>query len=218
MEQQTVHLFVFDTLSDWEPGFAIAGINNPAWQAQPGRYRVRTVGVGREPVTTVGGVTILPDLALAELTPAESAMLILTGGAGWETGEHAEAVDTARVFLAAGVPVAAICGATAGLARTGLLDDHNHTSNAAAYLHATGYRGAARYREEPAMTDGDLITAGATAPVDFAYHIFRRLEVYTAAILEAWYGLYKTGEAAYFFRLQELAAGAAANSATAAAG
>lgn len=30
--EQTVHLFVFDTLADWETGFAIAGINNPALQ------------------------------------------------------------------------------------------------------------------------------------------------------------------------------------------
>ncbi len=36
MATQTVHLFVFNTLSDWEPAFAIAGINNTAFQAQPG--------------------------------------------------------------------------------------------------------------------------------------------------------------------------------------
>lgn len=54
--QQTVHLFVFDTLADWKPGFAVAGINNPESQAQPGRYRIKTVGLTAEPVTTIGGV------------------------------------------------------------------------------------------------------------------------------------------------------------------
>ena len=39
----TVHLFIFDGLADWEPGFAIAGINDPAHQREPGRYVVRTV-------------------------------------------------------------------------------------------------------------------------------------------------------------------------------
>jgi len=34
--QQTVHLYVFDSLSDWEPGYAIAGLNNPAYQTNPG--------------------------------------------------------------------------------------------------------------------------------------------------------------------------------------
>src|SRR5690349_12981053 len=116
MEQQTVHLFVFDTLSDWEPVYAIAGLNNPAWQTQPGRYQVKTVGESREPVKTIGGVTILPDMTLAELEPSQSALLILPGSDDWAEGKHIEAREKAKAFLAADVPVAAICGATVGMA------------------------------------------------------------------------------------------------------
>ena len=204
MEKQTVHLFVFDTLSDWEPCHAVAGINSPAFQAHPGRYEVKTVSETLKPVKTVGGVTILPDLVLAELEPAQSAMLILTGGEGWENGSHESAVEKARSFLAQGVPVAAICGATAGLARAGLLDHIRHTSNALVYLQAMSYQGAALYQQEAAVTDGDLITAGATAPIEFACHIFRKLDIYSPEVLDAWYGLYKTGDPAYFFALQKL--------------
>jgi hypothetical protein len=32
MEHRGVHLFVFDSLSDWEYGYAVAGINNPQFQ------------------------------------------------------------------------------------------------------------------------------------------------------------------------------------------
>lgn len=201
MTTQTVHLFVFNTLSDWEPAFAIAGINNPAFQAQPGRFRVKTVGVTLDPVTTTGGVTILPDLTLDELAPAQSALLILPGGAGWESGERPEAIEKARQFLAAGVPVAAICGATAGLALAGILNGRRHTSNAPEFLQATGYRGAACYQDQPAVTDQNVITAGAVHPIDFASHIFKLLGVYGDPTLEAWYGLYKTGDPAYFFKL-----------------
>ncbi len=203
MERQTVHLFVLDTLADWETGYAIAGINNPQWQAQPGRYRVVTVGVSREPVRTIGGVTIMPDMTLDDLDASQSAMLILPGSDTWDAGKNTEAIAKAWAFLAAGVPVAAICGATAGLARAGILDAHRHTSNALEYLRATGYRGEALYQDEAAVTDGNLITASATAPVDFAYQIFKRLEVYDARTLEAWYGLYKTGDPSYFFALQQ---------------
>ena len=73
--------------------------------------------------------------------------------------------------------MAAICGATAGLARGGLLDDRRHTSNAREYLAATGYGGGALYQDEPAVTDGDLITAASMAPLEFAHHIFRRLDL-----------------------------------------
>jgi len=198
MKQQTVHLFVFDTLADWEPGLAIAGLNNPAYQAQPGRYRVATVGVSRAPVVTVGGVTILPDLALDELTPEHSAMLILPGGGGWDQGRNTEVIDLTKRFLTANLPVAAICGATSGLARAGILDDVRHTSNAREYLAATGYQGAALYQDQPAVTDGNVITARSTAPIEFAYQIFKKLDVYSAEALEIWFGLFKTGDAAYY--------------------
>lgn len=206
MKAQTVHLFIFETLADWEPGFAIAGINKPAFQTQPGRYSIKTVGLNPTPVKTMGGVTLLPDLTLDQLEPAQSAMLILPGGDTWDEGQNIEAAQKAKDFLAAGVPVAAICGATAGLARLGLLDDKRHTSNAPDYLQATNYQGAALYVNEPAVTDGRLITAAGTAPLDFAYHIFKKLDLYPAETLEAWYGLFKTGDPTYFFKLLAVSA------------
>jgi hypothetical protein len=87
-----------------------------------------------------------------------------------------------------------------------VLDDRQHTSNALEYLQATNYRGERYYCEQPAVTDGDLITAGATASLEFAYQIFKKLEVYPAAVLDAWYGLFKTGDPAHFAALQQEAA------------
>ena len=110
------------------------------------------------------------------------------------------------------MPVAAICGATFGLARAGLLDERRHTSNAREYLAPSGYRGAALYRDEPAVTDRDLITASGVMPVDFARAIFARLEVFPPKVLDAWYGLHKTGEARSF---HELGAGASPPSSSA---
>lgn len=201
MQKQTVHLFVFDTLSDWEPGYAVAGINNSAFQARPGNFGVKTVSLNKDPVVTLGGITILPDMTLEALEASQSAMLILPGGATWDEGKNCEAVAKGVSFLAAGVPVAAICGATAGLARAGSLDDRHHTSNSGDYLKATGYRGEAFYQDQPAVTDDNLITAGGMAPLEFAYHIFKKLDVYPVDTLEAWYGLFKTGDPSYFNRL-----------------
>lgn len=205
MQRQDVHLFVFDGLSDWEAGYAIAGINNPQFQQQPGRFRVRTVAPSEGSVETMGGVRIQPDLTLDALRPADSAMLILPGGVAWDEGKHSEAVELAGAFLGTGVPVAAICGATAGLARGGLLDDRRHTSNAQEYLTATKYHGAALYEDAPAVTDRNVITASGVASLDFALHIFRLLDLYTPAVLDAWYGLFKTGKTEYFIALVQAA-------------
>jgi putative intracellular protease/amidase len=197
----TVHLFVFNTLADWEPGFVVAGINNPDGQKAPGRYQVRTVAATRNPITTIGGIRILPDMVLDQLNPTESAMLLLPGGESWDQGGNLEAVEKAKAFLAAGVPVAAICGATAGLARGGILDTRKHTSNAPDYLAATGYRGAHLYQTTDVVSDQNVITASAMKALEFAREIFKRLDLYEDKVLEAWYGLFKTGDPKYYAAL-----------------
>ena len=204
---QTVHVFVLDTLSDWELAYAAVGINNPMFQQQPGRYRIRTVGPSTEPVTTMGGIRVAPDMGLDALAPADSAMFILPGGVTWDQGQHTEAIEKAAAFLDAGVPVAAICGATAAMARSGLLDAREHTSNTREYLKATGYRGAEFYRDEPAVTDGLLTTAGGLAPLEFAYHIFKQLDVYSERTLDAWLQLFKTGDPSHYQTLMEPSGG-----------
>jgi putative intracellular protease/amidase len=201
MEAQTVHLFVFAGMADWEPSFAIAGINSPRFQRDPGSFRVATVGTTTGAVTTMGGVRIQPDLALAELAPTASAMLIFPGGESWEQGEHRQAVEKAADFLAIGIPVAAICAATLAFARAGFLDNRLHTSNAPEYLKATGYRGSSLYRNIPAIADGNLITASGLAPVDFAYQIFGTLQIYNEATLNTWYSMFKSGKASKYYEL-----------------
>ncbi|HEY0856073.1 MAG TPA: type 1 glutamine amidotransferase family protein [Albitalea sp.] len=202
----TVHLYVFDGYADWEPAFALAGINNPQFQREPGRWQVRTVGERRELVRSMGGVAVLPDLCLDDLRAPDSRLLILPGGDGWEdTTAHRGAIAKAAEFIDRQVTVAAICGATAGLARAGLLDGRAHTSNALAYLKGTGYYGAANYRDEPALRDRGLITAGGMAPLEFAREIFVELGVYDDEALDAWYQLYKTGKSEYFARFARAA-------------
>ncbi len=203
MKKKDVHLFVFNGLSDWEASYAIAGINNPQYQKNPSRYRIRSIALSKSPVVTIGGISIQPDLTLEEITLTDSAMFIMPGGISWDEGLNIEAVEVARTFLASDVPVAAICGATAGLARGGLLNNRRHTSNAREYLTATEYGGAGLYEDAPAITDQNLITAPAMAPVDFAYHIFKCLDLYSTPVLEAWYGLFTTGRAEYFGELMK---------------
>lgn len=196
---KTVHLALYPTLADWEFGYVASGINNPEYQAEPGTFRIVTVGATTEPVRTIGGVTMVPDTTLDEITPDDSAMLVLPGAQIWETNDAF--VDAARRWSEAGTPVAGICGATMGLARAGLLDDRRHTSNAPEQLSPTGYAGAAHYVDAPAVTDRGVITAAAIAPVDFAREVFALLGVYTPPVLDAWYQLYGHQDPSAFYAL-----------------
>lgn len=207
MKRETVHLYVLDTMADWEAAYAVAGINNPQFQAEPGRFTVRTVAPTAAPVRTAGGVAITPDMTLAELRPQDSTMLILPGGAAWDAGVHLDAVEKAREFLSARVPVAAVCGATGALAAGGVLDERPHTSNAREYLaYVPNYAGQAHYVNEPTVVDGDLITASGTAPVDFARAIFELLGVYLPEVLEAWVAMYKHQDQSAFYTLMAASA------------
>jgi putative intracellular protease/amidase len=201
MSTTPVHVAIFDTLADWEIGYTTAHIRRDSWQRQPGRYSIVTVGPTREPVTTMGGLRITPDIALEELRPQDSAMLILAGGDRWDQDSMAGFRAAAGRFLAAGVPVAAICGATYGLALEGLLDDRAHTSNAAEYLAFSGYAGSKHYVAEPAVTDEDLITASAVAPVHFAREIFTRLGLYEPGVAASWFKLYGDHDPAGYYEL-----------------
>lgn len=211
MQEHIIHYFVLDTLVDWEAVFAVTFLNKATYQpfqARPGRYRVQTVGESRASITTSAGLTIFPDLTIDELEPARSAMLILPGADTWLHESRAAVLEKAKAFLAAEVPVAAICGAVLGLAQASMLDEKKHTGNSLEELQqAVNYRGEALYQNQAAFTDGNLITARAIAPLEFAYQIFKKLEVYSQEALEAWYQVYKTSDssrrAAFFKAVKE---------------
>lgn len=188
----TIHCALYDDLADWEIGYVLPELRTGRFTGRP--FEVRTVGSTAEPVTTMGGLRIVPDLTLADLDPSQSELLILPGSSVWDADGATDFADAAARFLGAGVPVAAICGATYGLARAGLLDERAHTSSAAEYLQASGYRGAAHYRDERAVVDGDLVTAGPQSPVQFACATLTRLGLATPEVLEAYEAVFDRGD------------------------
>jgi putative intracellular protease/amidase len=190
--KRIVHHAVYNTFADWETGHATAHL-------RPGGYEIVTVGATPEPVTSMGGMRVLPDITLDQLSPDSSALLILPGAGAWDGGDLDAFARQADRFLAAGVPVAAICGATGGLARQGVLDGRRHTSNVLQYLQMQpGYAGTEQYVEADAVTDGDLITAGATEPEAFAREIFAKLGLFSPEVLDAWFRVFKDSDASAY--------------------
>ncbi|MBE9916497.1 glutamine amidotransferase [Paenibacillus donghaensis] len=200
----TVYLYVFDTMADWEIGYLTAELNS-------GRYykrglapsKIVTVGNEKTPVTTKGGLKILPDMRLDECSMNNADALILPGGDTWTETIHEPILKIAEQCLKGNIPVAAICGATIGLAQKGLLDTRWHTSNDLEYLKmiCPAYTGEKYYQKESAVTAGKLITASGVAPLEFALHVLKTLDVFAPQTLNAWYNLNKTHEPKYFYEL-----------------
>lgn len=162
----TAHVFLIDQLADWEVGHLLAELATGRFTGQP--ITVVPVAESLAPVPTIGGMHWLPAATLDTLRPADSDLLILPGGEGWQPDREGAVMRVAADFLAAGVPVAAICGATEALARAGLLDARPHTSAAREALEATGYAGGEHYVDERAVAADGLVTAGPQSPVQFA--------------------------------------------------
>jgi putative intracellular protease/amidase len=196
MRNRTAHVALFDDLADYEVGHLLIELRTGRFTGE--RFDVVTVAESLEPITTMGGVRMVPDQLLAGLDPAASDLFVLPGGDAWDAGGGDAFAAAAGRFLDAGVPVAAICGATAGLARAGLLDERSHTSSAAEYLAATGYAGGDRYVDERAVVEGDLITAGPQSPVQFACATLGRLGLASEATLDAYERLFADGDASAF--------------------
>lgn len=196
-----VNLALLDTMADWEVGYLTAYVGRTEHQQDPGAVRLRTVGLTTDPVRTVGGLTVVPDVTIDALDPADSAMLVLPGADTWAEPAQQAWLEQAGRFLEAGVPVAAICGATYALAAAGFLDDRPHTGPDRGFLASTGYAGTDHYVDELVVTDGDLITANPVAPVEFARAIYARLGLYRPDVLASWYKLYGDQDAEGFFEL-----------------
>lgn len=153
----------------------------------------------------MGGTAIVPDVQIDDIVFKAGDLLILPGANTWDDTDNRKVIEAVPGILAGGTVVAAICGSTIALAENGLLNDRKHTSNDLGWLKTTcpNYFGEKHYLNQPAVADGNLITASGLAPLEFSYEVFKKMNVMKAETLEAWYWLYKTKEAKYFFDLME---------------
>ena len=190
MTTKSVHVLVFPGFADWEPSFALAELK------RSGNRSVVAVGFDLQPVTSMGGLRVVPDRAVEDIRADDSELLIIPGGDLWE-GDYPHSVVNQLLsdFTAGAVPIAAICGGTLAAARAGLLNDRRHASNMPGYIaeHVPGYTGAPFYQSVPAITDRGVITASGLSPVEFAREIFRQLNLFNAEDDELWFEMFRHG-------------------------
>ncbi len=204
MKIKNVYLYVFDTMSDWEYGYLIAELNS-------GRYfkkdlaplKIITVGANKEIITTMGGLSIKPDIFLDECTFDSKDLVVLPGGNTWGEAIHQPILKKIGEVLKLGTIVAAICGATEGLANMGYLDSRKHTSNSLDYIKMVcpNYKGENLHEMESVVASENLVTASGVAPLEFAMEVLKKLDVFEPDTLHSWYNLNKTHKPEYFFQL-----------------
>lgn len=202
----TIYVYVLDTLADWELGHVTSELNSGRFfkKGAP-NVSLKTVSHSKEPIKTMGGLTIVPDCVIDDIVVSETSVLLLPGANTWNDEKHGAIIEKASELLSTGATVCAICGATAALAGSGLLDKRPHTSNGPGFLEmvSPGYKGQSFYIDKPSVADNNLITAGSTGALLWAKQIIEHLGVFEPNALESWYEYFRTGEPAYFYALMQ---------------
>lgn len=185
----TAYVLLRNGYADWEPASALAELRRTFG------FSVRTMGLTSQTVVSMGGLKIIPDLALSEFEPKLANILILPGGESWIDGEVPEISKALRAMVKMRRPVAAICAATLALAQAELLDDCLHTSNGRDFIgkYVRKYRGYQFYRSSQSVSDRSVITANGLAPFAFAAEIFRVLAPERKQDIETYEKLYSRG-------------------------
>ncbi|RDI45749.1 type 1 glutamine amidotransferase family protein [Falsibacillus pallidus] len=204
MQSTKAFLYVFNTMSDWEYGYLIAELSSGRYfKKDVAPIKVITVGADKEMITTMGGLSIKPDISLDECTFESKDLLILPGGTTWSEEIHKPILERVGQALKIGTIVAAICGAVEGLANMGYLDSRKHTSNNLEYtkMVCPNYNGEKSYEMGLAVSDENLVTASGVAPLEFAMEVLKKIDVFSQDTLHSWYNLNKTHKPEYFFQL-----------------
>ena len=202
----TVYVYIFDTLADWEIGYITAELNSKRFfKKDAPNISIKTVSITKEPVKSMGGLNIIPDCVIDDITIDKNTVLILPGGNSWDNPKHKVIIEKATELLSVGSIVCAICGATVALANAGLLDKRPHTSNGVGFLDmfSPNYKGKKFYIDSPSVADNNLITASGSGNLLWTKQIIGCLNVFQSDTLEAWYLYYKTGEEKYFYNLMK---------------
>jgi putative intracellular protease/amidase len=183
------YVFVFNGLADWEPALALCEIR------KSGKYEVLTAGHSREAVVTMGGLNVVPDIAMDEIEARETAIFIVPGGNRWEEGPDQKVHDLLRRLHAEEILIGALCAATLEIGRAGLTRGVRHTSNSKSYLKemVPEYTDERFYVDELAVTDHKIITASGLGSVEFAREAIRELGIYDEPTTQIWFDMFKKG-------------------------
>ena len=187
---KTIAVLIFDGFADWEPAFALTGLRR--W----GKREVITVGYDEHVVKSMGGLRVMPDHLLRNLTVDDTELLILPGGDQWlERYPTHEVDEVLKSFEAHRVTIAGICAATTALARAGLFRGRRHTSNGKAFLlkNAPDYETPDSYVDTLAIRDRGVISANGLGAIEFAREIFAELDVFNEADLKIYEEMYRHG-------------------------
>lgn len=189
--KKTILLVILPQYSDWESAYLASAVH----MLDGENYEVKTVGLTKEPVLSIGGFKTIPDYDIQTM-PTEYEALILIGALSWRTEEAKQIKSLVEKCAKEGKVLGGICDAAGFLATTGLLNNVKHTANHLKDIQCWAgehYTGEEQYYMIQAISDQKIITANGTAPLEFAREVMLTLKIATDQKVIEWYNFHKLG-------------------------
>ena len=119
---------ILEGFADWEGAYIATCLNQGVKPGNPISYKVKTLSITKEPVSSIGGFKVLPDYGLNDM-PENYAGLVLIGGMNWFSPLGELIVPLVEKAVKENKLVAGICNASVFLGMHGFLNEVKHTSN-----------------------------------------------------------------------------------------
>jgi putative intracellular protease/amidase len=201
--EKNCYLYVLDDLADWEIAFLTAELQSQRYTSQCVSIKFHFIAETLEPIRTMGGALIEPEQEVSQIKFIKGDLLILPGSEKWAQLTDNSLLARLEEINEKGVVIAAICGATLALARSGLLNEREHTSNDPDYLQmlCPEYRGRSYYSSKRVVVNDNIISASGLAPLEFSYEVIKKNGLMDKETGELWYQLYHRRDPKYFMPL-----------------
>ena len=179
---KTVLLALLEQYADWEAAYVSTAVH----MLGQGKFVVKTVSLSKEPITSIGGIRVVPDYTVGSASKDYDALLLI-GGLCWREERAQQMIPLVEHCVNSGKVLGGICDAAAFLASIGVLDSIKHTGNRLSALQewkGTKYKGAENYQARQAVFDRNIITANGSAPLEFAREVLTALHVAEETMIE----------------------------------
>ena len=85
----TIYVYVPETLADWELGYVTSELHSGRFfKKDAACVSLKTVSYSKEPIHTMGGLTVIPDCLIDDVIVSETSVLLLPGADTWNDPKH----------------------------------------------------------------------------------------------------------------------------------
>jgi hypothetical protein len=96
--RKELFLYILDTLADWEIGFLTAELKCGRYTSKKTRCKLILTGNNLEPIETIGGMLISPEISVDDTEFKEGDVLILPGADTWMDGCNKKILQEVPMF------------------------------------------------------------------------------------------------------------------------